>query len=184
MRKTILMAAGLAALLGLAMQSGARIPLNVKTGEWQNHSQITVQGMLGLPPDLAAHLSPEQQAKYAAAMAAAGNASNSHPVDSKGCLTQQDLATDPYAKLNRQNADMQCQGTLLSSTASDIELQEHCTSPKAAAEMDYHLKIHAVDSEHTTGVGDGSATMGGHTMKSHVTMTMTWLGPTCKDDSK
>lgn len=176
----LLLLPGLAALLAFAQApSGPIIPLNVKTGSWQNQTTVSLSGSLGIPPDVAAKLTPEQRARYEAAMSAMGSEAP-HQYTSKGCLTQQDLTTDPYKSLNRNNDKIQCTGAIVNSTSSDLELHETCTGE---GEMDFHIKIHAVDSEHATGVGDGTVTVGGRTMKSHYTMDMNWLGPTCPPDS-
>src|SRR5215472_5348689 len=71
-------------------------PMNVKTGLWQSTSTVAITGGLGLPPDVAAKLTPEQKARYEAAMQAqAGGHTSTHT--NKSCLTQKDLTTDPFA---------------------------------------------------------------------------------------
>ena len=58
------------------------------------------------------------------------------------------------------------------------------TSRAGDATVSYHAKIHAVDPEHATGSGQGTATSGGKTLNSTVQLDMKWLGPTCpKDDA-
>jgi len=154
-------------------------PMNVKTGLWQSTSTITVTGGLGLPPSLLAKMTPEQKAKYEAAMQAqAGGRTSTHT--NKSCLTQKDLTTDPFADKNSDDRDIHCHGTLLSSTSTDIVLQESCSGE---ASMAYTMKIHAVDQEHATGTGTGTATMGGHTMNSSVKFQSTWIGATCPSDA-
>lgn len=150
-------------------------PLNVKTGLWQNTSTVTIVGSLGLPPELLAKMTPEQKAKYEAAMHAnAGGHTSTHT--DKGCLTQKDLTTDPFSKANSDDENIHCRGKLLSSTSTDIVLQETCSGE---ASMNYTMKIHAVDQEHAVGTGKGTATMGGRTMNSSVKFETKWLGATC-----
>jgi uncharacterized protein DUF3617 len=150
-------------------------PMNVKTGLWQSTSTITIIGGLGLPPEVLAKMSDEQKARYAAAMQAqSGGHSSTHT--NKGCLTQKDLTTDPFAQKNSDDENIHCHGTLLSSTSTDIVLRETCTGE---ASMTYTMKIHAVDQEHATGTGTGTATMGGHTMNSSVKFDSKWIGATC-----
>lgn len=178
-------AAGLSAALAFSLAGvagqGRLIPLNVKTGLWQTHSQITMSGSLGLPPEAASKLTPEQRAQLEAAM---GAMSGPHESTSKGCLTEADLTKDPYAELNRSDKEMQCRGTVLQSTASDLVLHETCTGQGEAAgtNMEMDMTIHANDSEHTTGVGHGTTTMGGKTLQSQMKLDMTWLGATCPTD--
>ena len=153
-------------------------PMNVKTGLWQNTSTVTIVGGLGLPPSVLAKLTPEQKAKYEAAMQArSGGHSSTHT--NKGCLTQKDLTTDPFAQKDSSDEHIQCHGTLLSSTSTDIVLQESCSGE---ASMTYTMKIHAVDQEHAVGTGTGTATMGGRTMNSNVKFQATWIGATCPAD--
>lgn len=154
-------------------------PMNVKTGLWQSTSTITVNGSLGLPPEVLAKMTDEQKARYQAAMQAqSGGHSSTHT--NKGCLTQRDLTTDPFAQKDSSDEHIQCHGTLLSSTSTDIVLRETCSGE---ASMAYTMKIHAVDQEHATGTGMGTATMGGHTMNSSVKFQSTWIGATCPADA-
>lgn len=157
--------------------SGPLVPLNVKTGQWQTHSRVALSGAMGLPPEMAEKLTPEERARYEAAMGAMNGV---HELTTKGCLTQQDLTTDPYAELNR-NGEMQCHGEVAKSTSSDVELEEHCigAGKNQGAEMKMHLHIHANDPEHATGEGEGSTAAGGKTMQTKITLNMTWLGPHC-----
>ncbi|MGH9728942.1 MAG: DUF3617 family protein [Candidatus Acidiferrales bacterium] len=158
-----------------------RVPMDVKLGLWQSTTTITVSGGLGLPPEVAAKLTPEQRARYEAAMQnqAGGHTST---LTKKSCLTQEDLATDPFGNENANDENIHCHGTLLKSTSTDAVLQETCSGE---ASMTYTMKIHAADQEHATGTGTGSATMGGRTMNSSVKFDSKWLGATCsaKDEN-
>ena len=153
-------------------------PMNVKTGLWQNTSTITMTGSLGVSPSMAAKLTPEQRAKFEAAMQAEGKR-GAHTYTDKSCLTQKDLTTDPFAQKDSDQDQIHCHGKLLSSTSTDIVLQETCSGE---ASMTYTMKIHAVDSEHATGTGTGTGSMGGHTMNSNVKFESKWLGGTCPSD--
>lgn len=165
----------------LALQSASMVPMNVKVGYWQNTQQIQMAGALGLPPEVAAKLTPEQRQRLEAAMSArAGGAMpTNRTVVTKGCLTAEDLTKNPFHGRDQSEKEI-CANRVLNSTSSDLELQMSCTGQ---AQMNYDVKIHAVDPEHTVGDGEGSLTVGGRTMKSSVHMDMKWLGPTCpKDD--
>lgn len=150
-------------------------PMNVKTGLWQSTTTVTLAGSLVLPPSMAAKLTPEQKAKYEAAMQAEGKGGG-HTYTDKSCLTQKDLTTDPFAQKGSDEEHIHCHGTLLSSTSTDIVLQETCSGE---ASMTYTMKIHALDQEHAVGTGTGTATMGGRTMNSSVKSQSTWIGATC-----
>jgi len=169
---------GLLALVGLALaQTAPVVPLNVKTGLWENHTTVATSGMIGLPPEVVEKMTPEQRAQAAAAMGAAGAPHTTETTD-KGCLTQQDLTQDP-ARLLHPNGNMECQGQVIHSTASDLEMHVTCTGE---AQMDMHFMVHAQNQEHVTGQGEGSVTMGGHTMQSTYKIDNHWLGATCPAD--
>lgn len=154
------------------------IPLHIKLGQWQSTSTVTVKGGLGLPPDMAAKLTPEQRARYEAYMKSKANG-DTHTMTDKNCITAKDLTTDPFEQKD-PDGKFQCHGTLLHSSSSDITLQENCSGE---ANMTYTMKIHASDPEHTTGTGEGSTTMGGRTMTSTVKFSSTWIGATCPNAS-
>ncbi|MGH9519925.1 MAG: DUF3617 family protein [Terriglobales bacterium] len=109
------------------------------------------------------------------AMAARGGMPSNNTITSKGCLTEADLTTNPFHP-NDPSGKVQCNSRVLNSTSSDAELEVNCTGE---IEMTYHMKFHAVDSEHALGSGEGSATMGGHTMKTSMQSEMKWIGATC-----
>ena len=149
-------------------------PMNVKTGLWQSTSTITVSGSLGLSPQMLAKMTPEQKARYEAAMQAQAEG-HTRTITDKNCLTQKDLTRDPFAQKD-SGQNIHCHGTLLNSTSSDIVLEEACSGE---ATMRYTMKIHALDAEHVVGSGEGTATMGGHTMNSSVKFDSKWVGPAC-----
>lgn len=150
-------------------------PMNVKTGLWQSTSSVAVSGGLGLPPETLAKLTPEQKARYEAAMQA-NSGGRTSTFTNKDCLTKEDLTADPFTRMGSDDENVHCHGALLSSTGTDIVLQETCSGE---ASLNYTMKIHAVDQEHATGTGSGTATMGGHTMSTSVKFEAKWLGATC-----
>lgn len=154
------------------------IPLNIKLGQWQSTTTMSVTGALGLPPDMVAKMTAEQRARYEAAMKAEGSGTP-RTITDKGCITADDLTRNPFQQRDPEGR-IQCHGTLLNSTSSDITLQETCSGE---ASMTYTMKIHATDQEHTTGTGQGTATMGGKTMNSNFTFNSTWIGATCPTQS-
>lgn len=165
----------LACALGLTQSASAPvIPMNVKTGLWENHSTLTVSGGLGLPPEAVAKMTPEQRARYTAALGA-GERTSDHV--NKGCLTKEDLTQDPAKMLNPgRDEGESCHGDVINSTTTDLEVHSICTG---TAQSDMRIKLHAVDQEHVTGEGAGTATMGGHTMKTSYKFDSHWLGATC-----
>lgn len=174
MTKTIFACA--AAVVGLAAMQ-AMTPMNVKTGQWESHTTILLTGSLGLPPEALAKMTPEQRARYQAAVEKAAERKNQKTENTdKGCLTKEDLTQDPTKLMGKQEPGMSCSGKILSSTSSDLKVHISCTG---MGTMDYILDYHATDPEHATGQGTGTATLGGHTMQTQFNSEMHWLGPTC-----
>ncbi len=174
MRKSLFF--GAVCLWATVLMAGGKItPLNVKTGLWQNTATTTVTGALGMPPELMARLTPEQRARYEAAMKK--HAANGTPRTRtyKSCLTQKNLNENPFDDPSR--GEMKCQQTVITSTGSDLEFREHCAGGTTHA--DFHMKLHAIDSEHIVGNSDNTATMGGRTMHSTMKMDFKWAGATC-----
>lgn len=150
-------------------------PLNVKPGYWQNTMTSVVNGALGIPPELAAKWTPQQRAAYEAAMKQQASGTP-RTTTNKGCVTQKKLSTDPFSNMNRHGKS-KCQEHLIRSTGSDLEVDEDCADSSSKSDM--HMTFHAIDSEHATGEGHVTVTMGGRTMNSNVKMEMRWLGATC-----
>lgn len=176
MRTNIVIATalGLAASALLAQQKVT--PLNIKTGLWQSTTTITASGSLGISPEMAAQLTPEQRAR----MEAAANRSSSgqpHTITDKGCIQQEDLTRDPF-NAGKNDMDMKCSENLISSTSSDAEVEMSCNDSKGNT-GDFHITFHATDNEHVTGTGHGNINMYGHAMKSDWNMQSQWVQASC-----
>lgn len=180
MQKTILV--GAICLVATVVMAGSKItPMNVKTGYWQNDSTVSISGAIGIPPEILAKMTPEQRARYEA-MAKSNPALSGAPKHevSKGCLTEKDLHTDPFQRMD-QNSHMKCEETVNRSTGSDLDVIVTCLM--GTSKSDTHLQFHALSSEHVVGTGEGTMLMGGRTMHSNVKMDMKWLGAACPKDS-
>lgn len=178
MRKTIVL--GVALVCPSALVAGGKIKLNVKTGLWQTTTARTVNGSMGLPPEMAAKMTPAQRARFEAA--AKKRASGTPRTEShKDCLTPEKLAEDPFTdKSHGDNA--KCEETVIKSTATDLEVRELCTY--GSSKTDIHLSFHADSPEHVTGSGTTTATTGGHVMKSVMKMDSKWISAACPARSK
>jgi len=173
MRKMI--AFGIALLLPLALVAGGKIKLNVKTGLWQTTNTNTVNGSMGLPPELAAKMTPAQRARFEAA--AKKQASGvARTVTHKDCLTPEKLAEDPFTDKSHGD-NLKCQETVIKSTATDLDVRELCTD--GSSKSDIHLSFHADSPEHVTGSGTTIVTMGGREMNSVMKMDSRWIAATC-----
>jgi hypothetical protein len=173
MRKSLIF--GVVCLWATVLMAGGKItPLNVKTGLWQNTATTTITGGLGIPPEMMSRLTPEQRARYEAAMKHEANGTP-RTRTTKSCLTQKKLNEDPFS--DRKRADMKCKETVINSTSSDLDIREQCE--EESSNSDIHMKIHAIDSEHVVGNSEVTATMGGRTMHSTMKLDFKWVGATC-----
>jgi Protein of unknown function (DUF3617) len=162
----------------LLLAAGKYQPLNVKTGEWETTVTTSVSGAPPIPPGMLEKLTPEQRARFAAAM---GKRASGKPTTrtSKSCLTKERLEKNPF------NDRKECTGTVLTSTASKMEIEEVCTEEDSKIDSKVHFE--AIDSEHVKGtvqstvIGAGS---GGKPMNISGTITSKWIGAVCteKDD--
>jgi hypothetical protein len=171
MKKII--ATGILCLWASGLWAGGKKPLNIKTGLWQITSTTTVNGAMGIPPEMAAKLTPAQRAKFEEAMKKRGNGVPQTRTY-KSCLTEKNLTEDPFKD---KNMKMKCQETVIKSTGSDLEVREACTD--GTSKSDIHMVTHANSSEHVTSTGNVTATVGGHTMHSAIKMDSKWLGSSC-----
>lgn len=178
MKKII--ALSVACLFASVLWASEKIKLNVKTGLWQTTNTNTVSGSVGIPPEVAAKLTPAQRAQFEAA--AKKQASGvPRTVTHKSCLTQEQLAKDPFT--DRPHSDnVKCDETIIKSTATDLEVRELCTS--GSSKSDIHLSFHADSPEHVTGSGTTSTNAGGRVMNSTMKMESRWISAACPTDKK
>lgn len=170
--------------LGVAMCLAAAVllaqskfmPMNVKTGLWQSTSTLKMSGSLGLPPEMAAKLTPEQRARYEEQMKQYTDQHQAQTSTSKTCMTKQQLSEDPFQQ--NGTGDMKCKEKVIRSTPTDAEIQQSCTG-EGGTSNEIHMILHAQDREHVTGKGEIVMTMGGHTMKSDMNFQSKWIQETC-----
>lgn len=170
-----LIALGVAFLLPAALVAGGKIKLNVKTGLWQTTTTNTVTGSMGLPPEMAAKMTPAQRARFEAATKKQASGTP-RTVSHKECLTPEKLAEDPFTDKSHGD-DVKCQETVLKSTSTDLEVHELCSY--GSSKSDIHLSFHADSPEHVTGAGNTTVTSGGHVMKSAMKMDSKWISGAC-----
>ncbi len=97
------------------------------------------------------------------------------------CVTAKDLNTNPWAK----GSDDNCQWTVVSSTASDMEVHgAACAAGKDyGMETTVDIKFHVVDSENVKASMQGTAKGNGQTVNFHGTYTGKWIGSSCPADT-
>ena len=166
---------GAVCLWATVLLAGGKVtPLNVTTGLWETTSTTMINGSIGLPPELIARMTPEQRAKFEAAMKRRANGTPTTRTY-KSCLTKKQLNEDPFT--DKDHGKMKCQENVINSTGSDLEVKESCA--EEGGKGDVHISYHAFDSEHVTGNGEVTMTMNGHTMNSKLKYESKWLGATC-----
>src|SRR5215472_8709780 len=147
-------------------------PLNVKTGLWETTTAMKTTGQVGIPPDVAAGMTPEQRAKFEAAMK---NRANGITRTHKNCLTKEKLTQNPFS--DKGKGDQKCTETVIKSTGSNLEVREVCTGE--GTKSDTHISIQAIDSERVKGSVQSTVTEGGRTMNINGSSESKWLGPSC-----
>jgi hypothetical protein len=175
-----MIACALALVFTSALVAGGKIKLNVKTGLWQGTITNTVTGSMGLPPEMAAKLTPAQRAQFEAASKKQASGTP-RTVTHKDCLTAEKLAEDPFTD-RPHGDDVKCEETIIKSTATDLEVQEHCTY--GSSKSDVHLSFHADSPEHVTGSGTTTMITGGRVMNSAMKMESKWISASCPAGKK
>jgi hypothetical protein len=152
MRKTLFVSVICLLASAAVVGEGKLQPLNIKPGQWQVTKTYSATG---LP---------------------AGMPSAAQTITYKNCVTQKDLATNPFNDPNDK-----CAWTILNSTSSDMEVKGTSCSFGRNQEMkaNVHLKLHVVDSEHVNGSGDWTASGNGMSMSGNATGTGKWVSATC-----
>jgi hypothetical protein len=173
MRKIVVL--GVALVCPLALMGGGKIKLDVKTGLWQTTTTRTVTGGMGLPPELAAEMTPAQRARYEAAAKKQGNGSPRTETH-KDCLTPEKLAEDPFSN-KPHGDDVKCEETIIKSTSTDLEVRAVCTY--GSSKGNFHLSFHADSPEHVTGSGTTTTTVGGREMNIVTKMDSKWISTAC-----
>jgi hypothetical protein len=147
--------------------------LNVKPGLWEMTTTGETSGAPPIPQDTLARMSPEQRAKFEAAMAA-GMAHSSAPRVSKQCMTEKSLQRgfDP----GENKGERKCTDTVVSSSATVMEVRQECTGRE---KMSGHFRFEAVNPEVVNGTINMTVTDGARTMTIKRVMHGKWLGTDC-----
>jgi hypothetical protein len=151
MKKALLVRAA-CMIASVAMGSGKYEPLNIKTGLWQVTETWSATGLpngMSVPP---------------------------HTTTYKNCVTQKDLAANPF-----NDVQQKCSWTVLNSTATDMELKGTgcAVGGNDDVKANVHLKLHVVDQEHVTGSGDWTGTANGQSMSGSASGSGKLVSATC-----
>jgi hypothetical protein len=156
-------------LVGLSGVLVAQAPaLDVKLGLWENTFVTSIGG--AMPVDTS-KMSPEQQAKIAAAMKAMGE----QTMTQKNCVTKEDLAKDSF--MLPQTSGMTCKRTITTNTKSSFVADIACTGER---EMKGTVNIEsAAGGTAYTGTMKMATTTQGRTMNVSMKMSGKYLGADC-----
>jgi hypothetical protein len=167
MRKMILFLVVICLLAPVVLAGGKVQPFNVKPGLWQTTWTTTTTGRPPIPDNL----TPEQRARYEAAMSKMASGvprTNTY----KSCVTKEQL--NPFSQ-----PDNKCTWTVLASTSSKLDVHGTCAPGREDVKMDMTVQLEALDSENVKGTGQQALIGGGNTLNSKFTLTSKWLGPAC-----
>lgn len=97
--------------------------------------------------------------------------------DYKNCITAKDLSSNPWVN----GSDEKCTWTVVTSTASDIEIKgTSCELGKEyGMSTNVDIKLHAVDTENVKASMQGTSTGNGQTLSSNGAFTGKWMGSSC-----
>ncbi|MDE2135579.1 MAG: DUF3617 domain-containing protein [Alphaproteobacteria bacterium] len=170
--KLAIVAAGMAAFAIVASHAAGIVPLNVRPGLWRVTTVPHMSGALPMDQSTLDRLTPQQRAKFAAAMKT-GMANAVRPRTFKECLTREKLSKG--FQLDKQETD--CKRTIVASSASMLEVHEECSTAKQTRTGDF--KFQTSGGEAATGTVDMHISQGGKTMNIDSTMQAQWLGADC-----
>jgi Protein of unknown function (DUF3617) len=145
---------------------------NVKPGLWEGTSVSHTTGTPPMSDDMKARLTPEQQERLAAAIAASG-ARAAQPHTIKVCMSRDkmDRGLDP----DRPN----CTRTVVTNTPTVLEVREECTGDMGKTLMTFHYQ--ALNQETVNGKTHVEITRAGQTMVSDGTIQGKWVSDSCGD---
>ena len=148
--------------------------LNVKPGLWQMSASGETRGAPPIPPEMLARLTPAQRAKFQAAMAnSMARAAKPHVY--KSCVTEKSLqhGFDP----SEHNSAERCTPTVLSSSASMMDVRVECTGEHERTSGRFHFE--APNQMTMNGTIDMTISDGARTMRIKRVMHGQWLGADC-----
>lgn len=171
MRKVI-MTSGTALFLVAAVTTASAF--NLKPGLWEMTMTSESSGAPPIPDSVMAKLSPEQRARFQAAMQSGMNHPRQHTY--KRCLTREEI-DNPF-KLDKQNGSEKCVPTVLSKTSKSEDVRVVCTG-QVTSSITYRWQ--APTPESMTGTMESTTSGGEHVMKTTGHTSGKWIGADCGD---
>ncbi len=128
-----------------------------------------------IPAELLARMTPQQRAKFQAAMAASMARSRVPHVYNQ-CITEKSLQRGIKLQKSNNNGVRNCRQTIVSSSASVMEVHEECNGREKTSGT---IHFEAVGPETVTGTIHMTMTEGAHTMTVNRTLQGKWIGGDC-----
>jgi Protein of unknown function (DUF3617) len=171
MSRVMLVGLGLAALTAASVHAAAP-KFDVKPGLWEVTSTGTTTGAPPIPESMLAQMTPEQRARFEAAMKSA-MAHSGAPHTFKSCVTEKQLEEGPdFADRN----DQSCKQRVVKRSARAMEVHVQCSGERAVSGV---FSYRAVSREAFSGTMDMTISEGGRSMQSKRSVSGKWLGSDC-----
>ncbi len=178
--KLLLVAVG---SLGVALvQAADLVKPNIKPGLWEVRMVPQVSGEMPIPEAELAKLSPEQRARFEAAMKAA-LAKGATPHVYKDCMTPEKISRG--FDVDKPREDASCQRKVISSSANELTVHDECNGRDSKTVSDMHFEVKG--GTQASGKIKVVSTSGSKTMNFNSTIDGKWLASSCgniKDSEK
>jgi hypothetical protein len=152
----------------------AAATLNLKPGLWEMTTAGETTGTPPIPENVLAQMTPERRAKFEAAMAASRTRGTA-PRAFKQCITPESLQRG--LKVDDTKNESGCQQTVVSSTASVMDMRMNCTSPQRTSSGTFHFET--ASPEAVSGTINMTISDGAHNMTMKRVIQGKWLGADC-----
>lgn len=166
---------GLIACLSLPLSAFAAEQLNVKTGLWEITSVMQTNGVLPLPKELTAKLTPEQRARMAAEAKAEAAEGPTRETD-RECVTQKDLE-QPFRSANTEY----CKQSMVNRTRTTQEARIVCEGEHKGSGV---FRVTAPTPETMKGTLDLKIGEGPDAFTLKGQLSGRWLGADCGDEAE
>ncbi len=169
------LAGGAGACLCVPVCQAQPVTLNVRPGLWETTTSDQNSGVPPIPAEVLARMTPQQRVQFEKAMAAAVAHGNAPRVD-KSCLTKKRLQRG--FDTGKSNAERKCTRTIVSSTASTMDVREECTGG-GSKHFSAHIHFKAPDPVTVNGTINVTISGGERTLTMKQVMHAKWLGADC-----
>jgi hypothetical protein len=166
--------ASMIAALSMVPAVATAASLNMKPGLWEIRATTRHLGRPPLPPDLVSKMTPDQRARFEAAMKAQASRPPQTSV-TRNCVTQKDL--DKPIPFDPGGRDKSCKNTILKSTRTLQLIHIECpgTPPVSG-----NWKFAAADPKNMTGSMNMKIGAAGNTMTVNSEFAGKWLSASCE----